>query len=163
MPCRIKRNPDRGGGVRFDGRVAAQLTMQAGAGMKPCVVVPYQCCWSGIKGALRRNGGDGDLMRGGVRPLHLHLAVMNSVAAAAGWQVRVRVCGEREQRRHQRKAEEQQQRKCQQASHTAIVADGRSVPMMRALIEKSLAFCRTGLSIRFAHRTSCDERLKLGR
>lgn len=92
--------------------------------MKPCVVVSDQRCRSGIKGTLRRNGGDGDLLCGGIWPLDLHLAVMGSVTTAAHWQVCVRVRGQCKQRRHQRKAEEQQQRKCQEASHTAIVADG---------------------------------------
>jgi len=89
LPCCIKSNPDVSAGGRFDRAVIDRFSKQAGAGMKPCVVVPDQCCRSGIKGALRRNGGDGELMSGGIRPLHLHLAVVNSVAAAAGWQVRV--------------------------------------------------------------------------
>jgi hypothetical protein len=52
------------------------------------------------------------------------MAVMRSVATAAGREIRVWIRGEREQRRDQREAEEQEQRDCQEAAHTAIVADG---------------------------------------
>jgi len=123
LPRCIEGNLDMSISCCFDRGVIDRFCEQAGAGMEPCIVVPDQDCGAGIKGALRRDGGNGGLICGGVRPLQLHLAVMRTVAAAADGQVRIGVCREREQRRHQRKAEEQQQRKCQDASHIAIVAD----------------------------------------
>ena len=111
-------------GRRFDRCVIDRVGKLACTGTKTRIVVANQRCRSGVEGALRRKSGDGGLMRRGLRPQHLHLAVMCSITSAAGWQVRVGICGEREQRRNQRKAEEQQQRKCQEAAHTAIVADG---------------------------------------
>jgi hypothetical protein len=134
LPCCIEGNQDVSVGRCFDAGVIDRCCKQASAGMKSRIVVPDQGCRSRIKGTLRWNRGDGGLMRGGVRPLHLELAVMRSVAAAADRQIRIRAGGECKQRRHQRKAEEQQQRECQNASHTAIVADGQCSIGMSALI-----------------------------
>jgi len=55
--------------------------------------------------------------------LHVQMAMMRSVATAAGREVRICIRREREYRRDQREAEEQQERDCQEAAHTAIVAD----------------------------------------
>lgn len=124
MPCCIEDNPYRSVGGRFDGGVMGCFYEQCCDGMKLGVVVPDQGGGSGIKRALRRSGGDGIQLGGGVRPLHAPLAMMCSVAATADQKVRPGVRGEREERRHQRKAEEQQQRKCQKATHNSIVVDG---------------------------------------
>lgn len=140
LPCRVEGHPDMGAGKRFDDAVMDRCSVHVGACMKPRVVVPNQSCWSGIEGALRRNSGNGDLLCGDTLPLHL--AVMNSIAAAANRQVRIRVRGEREQRRNQRKAEEQQERKCKNASHTAIVADDRCSIDIRALYRCLLRFTK---------------------
>ena len=123
MPCRIEIDPDVGIGGHLDDGIIDGLYKKRGNGVKPCVVVPDQGRRSRIEGALHRSGEGCCLLRGGARPLHLHRAVMGSIASAAGRQIRLRVRGEREQRCCQRKAEEQQKRKCQKTSHTAIVVD----------------------------------------
>lgn len=124
MPRCIVGNPNRGVSGCFDGGVIGRFYEQCRDGMKLRVIVPDQRGGSGIKRALRRSGGDGLLLSGGVCALHVPLTMMCSVASAADWQVRLGVRGEREERRYQRKAEEQQQRKCQKAAHDSIVVDG---------------------------------------
>lgn len=74
---------------RFDGGVFDRFYKKAGARMEPCFVVPDQDSGARIKGALRREGGNGGLMLGSVRLLHLHLTAMHTIAAATDWQVRV--------------------------------------------------------------------------
>ena len=124
MPRCIEDNPYRSVGGRFDGGVMSCFYKQRRDGMKLGIVVPDQGSGSGVKRALRLCGGDGVRMGGGIHPLHVSLALVRSVAAAADREVRLGVRREREQRRHQRKAEEQQQRKCQKAAHDSIVVDG---------------------------------------
>jgi hypothetical protein len=123
LPCRIEIDPDVGIGGHLDDGIIDGLYKKPGNGVKPRVIVPDQGRRPWIEGALHRRSEGCRLLRGGACPLHLHLAVMGSIASAAGRQIRLRVRREREQRRCQRKAEEQQQRKCQETAHTAIVDD----------------------------------------
>lgn len=109
-------------------------------GMKLGIVVTNQGGGSGVKRALLRSGGDGVRMGGGIHPLHVSLAMVCSVAAAADREVRLGVRREREQGRHQRKAEEQQQRKCQKAAHDPIVVDGSAAFVRRSGMSREYFF-----------------------
>lgn len=132
MPRCIEDDPYRGIGGSIDGGVMGRFYKQCRDGMKLGIVVTNQGGGSGVKRALRRSGGDGVGMGGGIHPLHVSLAIMRSVAATADRKVRLGVRREREERRYQRKAEEQQQRKCQKASHDSIVVDGSAAFVRRS-------------------------------
>lgn len=106
MPCRIEVNPGVSVCGSFDGGVIGRFYKKRCDGMKLCIVMPDQGSCPGVKGALRLSGENRLRLSGGACALHVLVAVMGSVAAAAGWKVRLRVRGEREQGRHQRKAEE---------------------------------------------------------
>jgi hypothetical protein len=112
--------------VRFDDGVMDRFYEKSSDCVQFRIVVPNQGSRSGIEGALRWSSEGRVPASGSACPLHVQMAVMRSVAPAAGWKVRICVRREREYRRDQREAEEQQERDCQEAAHTAIVADEES-------------------------------------
>lgn len=87
LPCRIEDNPAEGIGGNLDRCRMAQFHRNAGVGMEPRIIVPDQGHWPRVKRALRRNAGDRFAISGGIRPLHLHLAMMRPIAAAADGQI----------------------------------------------------------------------------
>jgi hypothetical protein len=123
LPCGIKCNRHVSVCGHFDRGLMDRIYKKPRHGMELCIVVSNQGGRSGIKGALRWSSKNRVTTVGSARLLHLQVAVMRSIATAAGREIRVWIRGEREQRRDQREAEEQEQRDCQEAAHTAIVAD----------------------------------------
>jgi hypothetical protein len=123
LPRCIESAPNESMCVHFDDRVMDCFWEESSDGMKFRIVVPDQGGGSGIEGALRWSGEDRVAASGGACLLHFQMAVMRSVATAAGREVRICIRRERKYRRDQREAEEQQERDCQEAAHTAIVAD----------------------------------------
>lgn len=87
LPCRVESNPDESIGGSLDRCMMGQLHQDAGACVDPCIIVPNQGHCPGVERALRRNTGDCVSISGGVRPLHLHLTMMSSIAPAADGQI----------------------------------------------------------------------------
>jgi hypothetical protein len=109
--------------VCFDDGVMDRFYEESSDCMKFRIAMPDQGGRSGIEGALRWSGKDRVPAGGGAPLLHVQMAMMRSAATAAGREVRLCVRRKREYRRDQREAEEQQERDCQEAAHTVIVAD----------------------------------------
>ena len=90
MPCRIEIDADVGKGGHLDGGIVDSFYNKSGKAVKPHVMMTDKGRRPRIKGALHGSGERRcPLLRGGVRRLHLHPAMMSSIASAAGRQIRL--------------------------------------------------------------------------